>query len=208
MFLKLSSSFNSRIEKKRFPYFRRTTVIQLHNRYITLYHPLKPHVLNYRSTMKDQHTLPSLASSPVLGAEELTKRRERKDSKSPSPQSLVIVIKVGSSSIVDSKTLQIRLALLTRLVEAIIELRDQGHKVVLVSSGAVAVGMRRLKISTKPSGRAEVHAVAAAGQGRLMALYDDLFGQFDLPIAQILLTKDNLADVSFLVSLISSARNT
>lgn len=41
-------------------------------------------------------------------------------------------------------------------------------------------------------------AVAAVGQGRLMALYDDLFGQFHQPVAQLLLTKNDLADVCFL----------
>jgi glutamate 5-kinase len=144
---------------------------------------------------KEQEARPSTSSKQLA----TTKRRK---------EGLVIVIKVGSSSIINSKNLQIRLALLSKLVETIIALKDLGHKIVLVSSGAVAVGMRRLGISARPLAVHGVQAVAAAGQGRLMALYDDLFGQFDLPIAQILLTKDNLADVSNKHLANSSARNT
>jgi glutamate 5-kinase len=158
--------------------------------------------------------MPSELGGIFLGSNKMiieiqTDERTRGRSPSPSPthksRSLTIVIKVspstfsytqvGSSSILTGDTLQIRLALLSRLVETIIALRDAGHKIVLVSSGAVAVGMRRLRLKNRPLGRAGVHAVAAAGQGRLMALYDDLFGQFDLPIAQMLLTKENLAEV-------------
>ncbi len=64
-----------------------------------------------------------------------------------------------------------------------------------MSSGAVGVGLKRLNLENRPKHLAQVQAVAAVGQGRLMALYDELFGKYDIPIAQILLTRENLADV-------------
>ncbi|KAJ3389393.1 hypothetical protein HDU92_001079 [Lobulomyces angularis] len=107
----------------------------------------------------------------------------------------VIVIKLGSSSICDSK-LHIRLSTLSLLVETIKDLREKGNRVVLVSSGAVAVGLRRMHLKKRPKHLSQVQALAAIGQGRLMALYDELFGQFDIPIAQILLTRDNISERS------------
>ena len=73
-------------------------------------------------------------------------------------------------------------------------LQRMGHKVLLVSSGAVGTGMVRLGLRKKPKTVAHTQAVAAVGQGRLMNLYDSLFQYFNVPIAQILLTRDNLAE--------------
>ncbi|KAI8806297.1 Aspartate/glutamate/uridylate kinase [Cladochytrium replicatum] len=111
-----------------------------------------------------------------------------------SSKTFSIVIKLGTSSICDEKTFFPRLSNLSLLVETVVRLRSQGHKVVVVSSGAVAVGMRRMNLKRRPKHLPQVQAAAAVGQGRLMALYDELFGQFDQPIAQILLTRDNLAE--------------
>jgi glutamate 5-kinase len=107
-----------------------------------------------------------------------------------------IVIKLGTSSICDEKTFIPKLSNLSQLVETIVELRDHGHKVILVSSGAVGVGLRRLTLKKRPKHLNQVQAVAAVGQGRLMALYDSLFSQFEIPIGQILLTRDNLCEVT------------
>ena len=83
---------------------------------------------------------------------------------------------------------------LSRLVELVVSLRKQGHKVVLVSSGAVGVGLKRLSAATsRPKQLSQVQAVAAVGQGRLIGLWDDLFAQFDTPIAQILITKNDIS---------------
>lgn len=75
------------------------------------------------------------------------------------------------------------------------KLRELGNKVVIVSSGAVGTGLRRLGLPKKPKHLSALQAVAAVGQGRLMALYDTLFAPFNIPIAQILLTRDNLSEV-------------
>ncbi|KAI9208499.1 Aspartate/glutamate/uridylate kinase [Polychytrium aggregatum] len=109
---------------------------------------------------------------------------------------LTLVIKLGTSSICDEKTHLPKLANLSLLVETVVQLRNLGHQVVLVTSGAVGVGLKRLNMPRRPKHLAQVQAVAAVGQGRLMALYDDLFGNFDQPIAQILLTRDTLAERS------------
>ena len=105
-----------------------------------------------------------------------------------------IVIKVGTSSICDEKTFIPKLSNLSNLVETIVHLRDLGHAVVLVTSGAVGMGLRRLDMKSKPKHLAQVQAVAAVGQGRLLALYDSLFAQFHVPIAQVLLTRDSVAE--------------
>ncbi|KAI8577306.1 hypothetical protein K450DRAFT_252530 [Umbelopsis ramanniana AG] len=114
----------------------------------------------------------------------------------PSTDSLTIVIKIGTSSICDEKTHFPLLSNLSMIVETILQLKARGHRVVLVTSAAVGTGLRRLNIDVKPKKLAAIQAIAAVGQGRLMSLYDDLFGQFNQPIAQILLTKNDLADRS------------
>ncbi|KAJ1336644.1 glutamate 5-kinase [Batrachochytrium salamandrivorans] len=111
-----------------------------------------------------------------------------------SKKSMTIVIKLGTSSICDEKTFMPKLANLSLLVETIVKLRSLGHSVLVVSSGAVGVGLRKLGLSKKPKHLSQIQAIAAVGQGGLMALYDTLFSQFGIPIAQILLTRDNLAE--------------
>ncbi|KAJ2488641.1 Glutamate 5-kinase, partial [Coemansia sp. RSA 2052] len=85
------------------------------------------------------------------------------------------------------------LASLSMMVETIVKLKELGHRVVLVSSGAVGLGLRRLDMPVKPKELAVIQAIAAVGQGRLMALYDDLFGQLAQPVAQVLLTRNDLS---------------
>ncbi|KAG0200448.1 hypothetical protein BGX28_006471 [Mortierella sp. GBA30] len=115
-------------------------------------------------------------------------------SKSTNGDSLTIVIKLGTSSICDEVTHFPLLSTLSLIIETILKLKALGHRVVLVTSGAIGVGLRRLDLASKPKDLAKVQAIAAVGQGRLMSLYDDLFSQFNQPIAQILLTKNDLAD--------------
>lgn len=106
-----------------------------------------------------------------------------------------IVIKIGTSSICDENTFVPKLSNLSLLVETIAQLREMGHQVIMVTSGAVGIGLRQLKQAKKPKHLSQIQAVAAVGQGRLMALYESLFSHHDIPIAQILLTRDNLAEV-------------
>ncbi|ORX52121.1 hypothetical protein BCR36DRAFT_34094 [Piromyces finnis] len=106
-----------------------------------------------------------------------------------------IIIKIGTSSICDEHNYFPKLANLSMLVEAIMELKSLGHRPVLVSSGAVGTGLRRLNFQQKPTkSRAKIQAIAAVGQGRLMSKYDTLFSNFNQPIAQVLLSRSDLTE--------------
>lgn len=109
-------------------------------------------------------------------------------------KSLTIVIKLGSSSLVDEVTREPRIANMSLIVETIVKLRRAGHRIIIVSSGAIAVGMKRVNISSRPKHLSKVQLLAAIGQGRLIALWDDLFRQLDQPIAQILITRNDIHD--------------
>ncbi|BAU66956.1 glutamate 5-kinase [Stanieria sp. NIES-3757] len=108
-------------------------------------------------------------------------------------QSQTIVIKIGTSSLTKA-TGQIAVATIASLVETLTSLRSDGHRVVLVSSGAVGVGCARLNLKERPRKIAVKQAVAAVGQGRLMRIYDDLFSSLQQPIAQVLLTRRELME--------------
>ena len=103
-----------------------------------------------------------------------------------------VVIKIGSSIL--SGPTGIDRARITSLVGEIAALRRQSHQIVLVSSGAVAAGMTRLGLRERPKTVPAKQAAAAVGQIRLMALYDECFGVHGQPVAQILLTHDDLAN--------------
>ncbi|KAK5105098.1 Glutamate 5-kinase [Lithohypha guttulata] len=109
---------------------------------------------------------------------------------------LTIVIKVGSSSIVDEKTHEPILPILSLIVDTAIKLRRAGHRVVIVSSGAIAVGLQRMTIAKKPKILAQKQALAAIGQCRLIAIWDSLFAHMNQPVAQVLLTRNDIADRS------------
>ncbi len=104
-----------------------------------------------------------------------------------------IVVKIGTSSLTQSQTGNLALSTIASLIESLTHLRQQGNRVVLVSSGAVGVGCDRLGITERPRNMAMKQAVAAVGQGRLMRVYDDLFTSLQQTIAQILLTRSDLA---------------
>ncbi|KAL4889111.1 Aspartate/glutamate/uridylate kinase [Aspergillus ambiguus] len=107
---------------------------------------------------------------------------------------LTVVIKLGTSSIVDENTHEPILSILTLIVETVAKLRRDGHNVVLVSSGAIGVGLRRMDIDERPKSLPRVQALAAVGQCMLMSLWDGLFSHLRLPVAQILLTRNDIAD--------------
>ncbi|ELS05370.1 glutamate 5-kinase [Xenococcus sp. PCC 7305] len=108
--------------------------------------------------------------------------------------SQTIVVKIGTSSLTQGTSSKIAIATIASLIETLTELRSLGHRVVLVSSGAVGVGCARLNLAERPRKMALKQAVAAVGQGRLMRIYDDLFSNLAQPIAQILLTRRELMD--------------
>ncbi|HLO87851.1 MAG TPA: glutamate 5-kinase [Nostocaceae cyanobacterium] len=107
-----------------------------------------------------------------------------------------IVIKIGTSSLTQPETGQLALSTIATLTETLCDLTRQGHRVILVSSGAVGVGCARLGLTERPKAIALKQAVAAVGQGRLMRIYDDLFTTLQQPIAQVLLTRADLVQRS------------
>ncbi|MGB3572259.1 MAG: glutamate 5-kinase [Phormidesmis sp.] len=111
-------------------------------------------------------------------------------------QTKTLVVKIGTSSLTRPDTGHLALATLGRLVETLCQLQRLGHQVILVSSGAVGVGCARLGITQRPKTIALKQAVAAVGQGRLMRVYDDFFSELQQPIAQVLLTRSDLAQRS------------
>lgn len=110
--------------------------------------------------------------------------------------SQTLVVKIGTSSLTSPETGELALSTIAGVVEVLSALRRAGHRVVLVSSGAVGVGCARLGLVERPRVMALKQAVAAVGQGRLMRVYDDLFTTLQQPIAQVLLTRGDLAQRS------------
>lgn len=80
------------------------------------------------------------------------------------------------------------------IAESLANLRRAGREVLLVSSGAVGLGVQRLELSARPSELALVQACAAVGQSRLMSMYDDAFEKLGFRVAQVLLTEDDFLD--------------
>lgn len=102
-----------------------------------------------------------------------------------------IVVKLGTGVLTDSRR-QPDLVQLRQLVGQIAALRAAGREVAVVTSGAVGAGMGVLGHARRPTTLAELQACAAIGQSRLMAMYDQLFAQFGLHVAQVLLTHEDL----------------
>lgn len=105
----------------------------------------------------------------------------------------IIVIKVGTSSLVRPEQQTLNLSNLARICETIKVLHTQGHHVIIVSSGAVGVGCQRLGLANRPTQLAKKQALAAVGQVHLMRYYEDFLSALGLRCAQVLLTLDNLA---------------
>jgi glutamate 5-kinase len=102
-----------------------------------------------------------------------------------------LVVKLGTGVLTDSRK-QPDPAQLEQLVAQVAALQKAGKEIVLVTSGAVGAGMGALGYEKRPSELAELQACAAVGQSRLMATYADLFAKHGLPVAQVLLTHDDL----------------
>lgn len=100
-----------------------------------------------------------------------------------------IVIKIGSSSLTHQETGNLDLEKLERLVRILTDLRNQGKDVILVTSGAIAVGRKVLGLAERPTARSMKQACAAVGQASLMMVYQKLFAEYNQTAAQILMTK-------------------
>lgn len=105
-----------------------------------------------------------------------------------------IVIKIGSSSLTHPETGALNLTKLEVLVREISDLHNMGKDVVVVSSGAIAVGRRAAGLGHRPSETKEKQACAAIGQARLMMIYQKLFSEYNQLAAQILMTKRTVMD--------------
>jgi len=102
-----------------------------------------------------------------------------------------IVLKIGTSTLVDSETGHLAIARISRVIEIVSKLRAMDYQVALVSSGAIGCGSMRLGIKERPKSIAKKQALAAVGQNRLMSFYDDLFKATGIISAQILLSYAN-----------------
>jgi len=100
-----------------------------------------------------------------------------------------IVIKIGSSSLTHTETGSLNLDKMERLIRILTDLRNQGKDVILVTSGAIAVGRKALGLVDRPTERAVKQACAAVGQASLMMVYQKLFAEYNQTAAQILMTK-------------------
>jgi len=101
------------------------------------------------------------------------------------------VVKLGTGVLTDSRK-QPDLAQMEQLVRQVADQRAAGREVVLVTSGAVGAGMGVLGHNKRPTDTDELQACAAVGQPLLMATYEKLFAKFNLHVAQVLLTHDDL----------------
>ena len=115
----------------------------------------------------------------------------RPDSAAPLTQARRIVVKVGSALLVDGETGRVNRAWLETLVEDLLRLRKRGQRVILVSSGAIALGRRRLGLKHGVLRLEESQAAAAVGQIRLAHAYKELLEGCDVTVAQVLLTLED-----------------
>lgn len=100
-----------------------------------------------------------------------------------------IVFKIGTSTLTHEETGGLDLVKLEKFVRILTDLHNQGKEIVVVSSGAIAVGRRALGMKQRPQERSLKQACAAVGQSRLMMVYQKLFSEYNQNTAQILMTK-------------------
>src|SRR3984885_2044942 len=115
----------------------------------------------------------------------------RPDSAAPLTQARRVVVKVGSTLLVDGDSGRVNRAWLETLVEDLLRLRKRGQRVILVSSGAIALGRRRLGLKHGTLRLEESQAAAAVGQIRLAHAYKELLESHDVTVAQVLLTLED-----------------
>lgn len=105
-----------------------------------------------------------------------------------------VIIKIGTGVLTRASGGEIHHAMLARLSQAIADLNKAGHEVVMVTSGAVGAGLSTFGLTQRPTETNMLQACAAAGQARLMHLYEGQFSHHGLKVAQLLVTHDDLRD--------------
>jgi len=113
------------------------------------------------------------------------------DPAAPLSRARLVVVKVGSALLVDGDSGRVNRAWLETLVEDLLRLRRRGQKVILVSSGAIALGRRRLGLKAGPLRLEDSQAAAAVGQIRLAHAYKELLEGNEVTVAQVLLTLED-----------------
>ena len=103
-----------------------------------------------------------------------------------------IVIKIGTSTLAHS-TGHLNIRLVEQLCKVVSDIKNAGHEVILVSSGAIGMGVGKLGLHTRPSDIPTKQAAAAVGQCELMYTYDKLFSEYNHTVAQLLITGDDVA---------------
>ena len=102
-----------------------------------------------------------------------------------------IVVKVGTSTLAHA-TGRLNIRHVEHLVKVLSDLKNAGHQLILVSSGAIGMGVGKLPLTSRPTDMPTKQAAAAVGQCELMYTYDKLFTEYGHTVAQILLTGDDL----------------
>lgn len=102
-----------------------------------------------------------------------------------------IVVKVGTSTLTHANG-ALNLRSFDRLARVLCDLKNAGNEVILVSSGAIGVGVNKLGLDARPTELRVKQAVAAVGQCELMHLYDKFFGEYSQTTGQILLTREDV----------------
>ena len=104
-----------------------------------------------------------------------------------------IVVKVGTSTLTYENG-QINLGRIEKLTRVLSDVVNSGKEVTLVTSGAVGVGVGKLKLKEKPTNIREIQALASIGQCELMHIYSKFFGEYSHTVGQVLLTRDVIED--------------
>ncbi len=104
-----------------------------------------------------------------------------------------IVVKVGTSTLAH-KTGRINIRHMEELCKVLSDIKNAGHEIILVSSGAIAMGMGKLNLRERPKLLPEKQAAAAVGQCELMYTYDKLFSEYNHTVGQVLLTGSDVRD--------------
>ena len=105
-----------------------------------------------------------------------------------------IVIKIGSSSLMHKDTGRLNLRKIEKLVRTLVDLKNSGKDVILVSSGAIAVGRTAIGLHERPDELPVKHACAAIGQAKLMMVYQKIFAEYSAIAAQVLMTKTTVVN--------------
>lgn len=104
-----------------------------------------------------------------------------------------IVIKVGTSTLTHGSGLM-NIRRVENLCKIISDLKNAGHEIILVSSGAIAMGVGKLSLKGRPSDMPTIQAAAAVGQSELMYIYDKQFSEYHHTVAQMLMTRADFDD--------------